>query len=136
MQKRDGVDYEFYHLGIPTTEVKPNERYSERFGVYTSDSSCEFVRTQWHRYEADSPMHPLIQTLPHCAFKVSDLDRAIEGGQVILGPFEPLPGFRVAMIDDGGHPVEFVETALTDEEIEALPSTSESLLYGNLKPRT
>ncbi len=38
MFTRDGVQYEFLHLGVPTQEVKPNERCNSRFGFYTSRS--------------------------------------------------------------------------------------------------
>jgi hypothetical protein len=54
---------------------------------------------------------------PHAAFKVSDLDRAIAGRAVILGPYEPIAGFPVAAIDDGGVAIELIETSLTDQEI-------------------
>lgn len=123
MLRRDGVDYEFHHMGIPTTEVKEGETFSTLFKMYTSDSECHLVRTQWHRFEPDSSLHPLIQTLPHVAFKVSDLDRAVQGCRLLLGPYEPIRGFRVAIIDDGGHPVELVETALTDDEVWARART-------------
>ena len=114
---RNGVQYTFHHLGIPTREVKPDERYSARFGMYTSDSSCSVIRVQWHRFEPDSCLDPLIRTVPHAAFKVSDLMKAIEGHRILLGPYEPIEGFRVVIIEDGGIPVEFIETALSDDEI-------------------
>jgi hypothetical protein len=44
----------FHHMGIPTTEPKPGERFSERFGMYTSDSNCGLLRIQWDRFEPDS----------------------------------------------------------------------------------
>src|SRR4051794_2336005 len=90
----NGVECRFHHLGIPTTEPKPGERFSERFAMYTSDSNCGLMRIQWHRFESHSPLHPLIRTLPHVAFQVSDLDRAIEGCRLLLGPYEPIPDFR------------------------------------------
>jgi hypothetical protein len=117
MFTRNGVQYSFHHMGIPTLEIKPNERYSARFGMYTSDSDSGLIRVQWHRFEADSSLDPLIRTVPHAAFKVSDLEAAIEGHKVLLGPYEPIEGFRVAMIEDGGVPVEFIETTLSDDEI-------------------
>ena len=40
MFTHDGVTYEFHHLGIPTNEVRPGERFSAKFGMYTSDSNC------------------------------------------------------------------------------------------------
>ena len=129
MFPKDGVKYEFHHLGIPTDETRPNERHSRSYGVFTSDSDCRRVRTQWHRYEPGSRIPHLMQSLPHVAFKVSDLEVAIRDCKVILGPFEPLPRYRVAVIDDGGHPVEFVETELSDEEIWAVAESGESELY-------
>lgn len=114
---RDGVRYEFHHLGIPTTEPKPGERYSERFAMHTSDAPAGLIRVQFHRFAPESPLHPLLRTMPHPAFKVDKLDRAIAGQTILLGPYEPIPGFRVAIIEDGGIPIEFVETSLTDEEI-------------------
>ncbi len=113
----NGVQCEFHHMGIPTRQERPGERFSEPFGMHTSDSECRSVHIQWHRFEENSSLHPLIQTVPHVAFKVDDLDRAIAGQTVLLGPFEPIPNFRVAMIEDGGQPVELIQTALTDEEI-------------------
>ena len=33
----EAIKYEFHHLGIPTQELRKNERYSSVFKVYTSD---------------------------------------------------------------------------------------------------
>lgn len=129
MTRKDSVTYQFHHLGIPTTEVRDGERYSERFRMYTSETSCELARVQYHRFEPGSPLHPLIQSTPHLAFKVNDLDRAVVDCEIILGPYEPIPGFRVAMVIDGGQPVEFVETDLSDDELWARAETGTNLLY-------
>jgi len=126
--KINGVNCVFHHLGIPTTEKKPGERYSQRFGMYTSDSSCQAMRIQWHRFEPGSPMHPLIQTIPHVALKVEDLDRVVTGYNILLGPYEPLPDFRVAFIEDSGQPIELVQTTLTDEQLWERVK-SDSVLY-------
>ena len=86
-------------------------------GMYTSDSDCKTLRVQWHRFEPNSSLDELIRTVPHVAFKVADLDRAIAGCNVLLGPYEPIADFRVAIIEDGGQPIELVETTLTNEEL-------------------
>jgi hypothetical protein len=122
------VRYEFHHTGIPTTEVRPGERFSAAAGMYTSDNAGRF-RIQWHRFTADSPLHPLIRTLPHVAFKVDDLHAAIEGETVILGPFEPIDGYFVAMIDDGGVPVELIQTDLPDEVLWARAEEGSGSIY-------
>jgi hypothetical protein len=100
--KINGLEGTFHHIGIPTPGPRPGERFSKRFGMYASDSDCGVVRIQWHRFEPGSPLHLLIRTVPHVAFKVLDLNRAIEGRDILLGPYEPIPDFRVAVIEDGG----------------------------------
>lgn len=123
---RDGVTYEFHHLGIPTTEPKLGERHSERFGIYTSDAPTSLIRVQWHRFDPGSSLDPLLRTVPHPAFKVDNLDRAIAGKTILLGPYEPILGFRVAIIEEGGIPIELVETLLADEEIWRRASSAEN----------
>ncbi len=115
--KLNGVECVFHHMGIPTTEKRRGERYSPLFRMYTSDGSCDVMRVQWHRFEPGSSMHPLIQMIPHVAFKVNDLDRAVAGYNILLGPYEPIPNFLVAIIEDGGQPIELVQTTLTDEQL-------------------
>ncbi|SAK90528.1 hypothetical protein AWB79_06584 [Caballeronia hypogeia] len=117
MFMRDGVTYEFHHLGIPTSEPRAGERYSAQFRMYTSDAECARLRVQYHRFEEGSPLPESLRTVPHAAFKVSDLMKAIEGETVLLGPYEPIDGFRVAVIQDGEAPVELIETTLSDEQI-------------------
>jgi hypothetical protein len=117
MFTRNGIQYEFHHMGVPTQDVKPNERYNSRYGVYTSDSECGLVHIQWHRFNPDSCLDPILRTLPHPAFKVNDLSGALHGHRVLVGPYEPIEGFHVAIIEDGGMPIEFIQTTLTDDEI-------------------
>jgi hypothetical protein len=130
----EGIAYSFHHLGVPTSEVHEGERYSPVYRMYTCDAPTKLLRLQWHRFEPGSPLHPLLQTQPHVAFKVSDLDRAIAGKTVILGPYEPIPGLRVAAIEDGGMAVELIQTLLTDEEIWSRANTSSRL--SDSDPRT
>jgi hypothetical protein len=127
----NGVECIFHHMGIPTTEPKPGERFSERFGMHTSDSPCQSIRIQWHRFDANSSLHPLIRTVPHIALKVDDLDGAIAGFNLLLGPYEPIPGFRVAIIEDGGCPIEFVQTTLDEAEIWNRAASSQYGLKGS-----
>lgn len=108
--------WEYHHMGIPTQTVQPNERYSSTFKMYVTPGNNPF-RIQWHRYEAGCPLHPLIQTVPHVAFKVDSIDEAIKGQHVILEPYYPFEGFRVAMVEIEGAPVEFIETDLSEAEI-------------------
>ncbi|MDR3671871.1 MAG: hypothetical protein P4L36_13570 [Holophaga sp.] len=127
---KNGVEYSFHHMGIPTSDPKPGERYSAMFGMHTADSDCRLLRIQWHRFEESSSLDPMIRTVPHVALKVSDLDRAVEGCVLLLAPYEPVPGYRVAIIRDGDVPVELVQTSLSDEELWERAETG-SILYAD-----
>ncbi|MCM3750296.1 hypothetical protein M3223_23465 [Paenibacillus pasadenensis] len=129
---KSGIHYEFHHTGIPTTELRENEKFSESAKMYTTDNDGKF-KIQWHRFEEDSPLHPLLRTLPHVAFKVSDLQAAIEGEEVILGPYEPIDDYWVAVINDGGVPVELIQTALSDEELWDRAQKGKGSLYREKK---
>lgn len=112
--------YEYDHMGIPTKEVREGECYIPKFKMHESGYETSEFRIQWHRFDDDCELHPLIQTVPHVAFRVPNMAKAIEGKKVILEPYYPLPGYQVAFIEDGGAPIEFIETQLSEEEIVAL----------------
>jgi hypothetical protein len=127
---RDGVTYEFHRMGIPTHAPRAGERHSAQFRMYTSDADCALMRVQYHRFEEGSTLPDLLRTAPHAAFKVSDLAKALEGQTVLLGPYEPIDGFCVAVIRDGEAAVELIETSLTDEEIRGrAKSGTQSSMY-------
>ncbi|KTD51330.1 VOC family protein [Legionella quateirensis] len=111
------IKYEYHHTGIPTNEIREGEKYSSTFKIYTSGGQDSEFRVQYHRFEEGCRLHPLIQSKPHIAFKVDDLEQAIKGKEVILEPYEPFSGFKVAMIAEQGAPIEFIETTLSEEEI-------------------
>ena len=62
------------------------------------------------------------------AFQVDDLARAVDGETLLLGPYEPFTGFKVAIIEDDGVPVELIETVLSDEEVFGEPKAN-SVIY-------
>lgn len=109
--------YEYHHMGIPTTDSNKDEEYVQKWKMHTWGYETSQFRIQWMRFDDDCDLHPLIKTVPHVAFKVDDIDKAIEGKKVIMEPYYPLEGFRVAFIEDGGAPIEFIQTELSEEEI-------------------
>lgn len=125
---KKSVTYTYHHMGIPSNEKRAGERYSPTYKMHTTDGNNPF-RIQWHRFEPDSPLHPLIKEKPHVAFKVDDLDVAIKGETVILDPYYPFENFRVAIIEVDNVPIELIETTLSEEEIWATDNKSGSKLY-------
>ncbi|MBJ9137603.1 hypothetical protein [Citrobacter farmeri] len=125
---KTGINYEFHHFGIPVQDGNTEGVFSEKSGMYTTDNPGKF-RVQWHRFTPDSPLHPLIKTVPHVALKVDNLAEAIVGEEVILGPYEPIDGYFVAIINDAGVPIELIETTLTDDEIWNRARSGKGSLY-------
>lgn len=104
-----GWGWRYHHLGIPTGEVRPGERYLEEHGMHVSGFDTSPFGIEWMRFEPDSPVADVIKNLPHIAFEVDDLEGSLEGMDVISEPSSPTEGVKVAMILHDGLPVELME---------------------------
>ena len=103
--------WKFHHLGIPTNDRMPHEKYIPQFKFYVSGFSTSPFGIEWMRFEKDSPVDKLIQTIPHIAFEVDDLDFELKNRdlKIITDPNPPSYGVRVAMIEHNGAPIELIE---------------------------
>jgi hypothetical protein len=102
------LGWRYHHLGIPTTVARPGETHLARFGLHVCGFPTSPYGIEWMRFDDDSPLHPLIKTVPHVAFEVDDLDAALVGHEVIYPPGSPSEGVRAAMIAVDGAPVELI----------------------------
>jgi hypothetical protein len=112
----------YHHYGIPTTEKRSDESLVQvdGFRFYSTPFEANKWHIQWHRFPKGHGLPDLVTQVPHIAFQVDDLDAEIKGCKILFGPYSPLKGYRVAMIEEHGVPIELVETKLTDEELAAL----------------
>jgi hypothetical protein len=103
--------WRYHHIGIPTKNPVHGEIYMEKFKLYVSGFETSPFGIEWMRYEPGSPVHALIQNIPHIAFEVDDLDKALAMADfhIITKPNSPSEGVRVAMIEHDGAPVELIE---------------------------
>lgn len=99
----------YHHLGIPTTTPRPGETYIAKYGFYCTDHESNCYGIQWMRFDADSPLPSIVQSIPHVAFEVENLEEALLGHEVLIEPNQPSPGVRVAFVLVDGAPVEFLE---------------------------
>lgn len=100
--------WRFHHIGVPTQEPRPGERYLPQFGMYVSGFPASPYGVEWMRFDPDSPLDEIVRTVPHVAFEVDDIDRALEGKEVLTPPNSPSDGVRAAMILDNGCPIELI----------------------------
>jgi hypothetical protein len=103
--------WKYHHIGIPTSRRMPGETYMEHFKCYSSGFSSSPFGIEWMRFEKDSPVEKLIQTVPHIAFEVNDIDReiAVHDLNVLTAPNSHTAGIKVAMIEHNGAPIELIE---------------------------
>jgi hypothetical protein len=108
--------YKYHHIGIPTTEKKPGERYIEHLKMYVSGYENSPYIIEWMRFDPDCPFPELVKTVPHVAFEVDDLEKEIAEKKILIEPNSPSDGITVAFIEHNGAPVEFLQIEDKNDE--------------------
>jgi hypothetical protein len=103
--------WKYHHTGIPASIRMPGEKYLPQFKFYVSGFSTSPFGIEWMRFEEDSPVSNLIQSVPHIAFMVENIDEELKKHdfKIITEPNSPADGIRVVMIEHNGAPVELIE---------------------------
>jgi hypothetical protein len=99
---------EFDHVGIPVSERRDGMRYLETTRCWLTSPADHPFRVEWLWFEDGSAAPELIRTVSHVAFRVDDLERAMEGHRVIAEPFDVWGEVIVSFVEVDGAPVEFV----------------------------
>ena len=112
----------YHHYGIPIKEKREDETLVvvDKFKFYSTPFEANQWHFQWHRFPDGHGLPEIVTQVPHIAFQVDDLEAEIKDAKVLFGPYEPLKGYRVAMIEECGVPIELIETSLTDEQLSLL----------------
>ena len=97
------------HIGIPTSEVMPNESYMEGAKLYVTDFAESPNKIEWLRFEEGSPMPELLQTTAHIAYEVEDLEAELKDANVLMEPFQPNENLTVAFVIEEGAPIELMK---------------------------
>lgn len=111
------MKYKYHHVGLPTTEIRENEKYNEKLKFHASGYFESEYGIEWIRFDKDCELHPLIQKVPHVAFVVDSIEQAIIGREVIVKPNSPVEGVIVCFIQIDGAPIEFLQFDKPEEEI-------------------
>jgi hypothetical protein len=99
----------YSHIGIPTRIPREGETYLEEFDTFCTDHESNPYGIQWMRYGPRCRFPELVKTTAHIGFEVDDLEKALEGQEVIIRPNSPSPGVIVAFIVVDGAPVELLQ---------------------------
>ena len=96
----------YLHFGVPTTQEKNWVAHIAELGVHVTDPAADPYGIEWLKFDPNSPMDKAIQTLPHAAFQVDDIDAAVAGKKILLAPMSPMSGLRIAFIEHDGAVIE------------------------------
>ncbi|MBN1265543.1 MAG: hypothetical protein JXA25_08625 [Anaerolineales bacterium] len=99
----------YSHIGIPTTISKPGEKYLEDLDIYCTDHESNPYGIQWMRYGKNCSLPGIVQEAAHIAFEVENLEKALEGKEILIHPNSPSEGVMVAFILEDGTPVVLLE---------------------------
>jgi hypothetical protein len=109
----------FDHIGLVTDEEKDGESFVPATRVWVTNPRASAFNVEWLRFEPDSPVTGILRTAPHVAYRVDDVEAAIEGHTVLAEPFDPTgrgDGFlRVAFVEIDGAVVELMQYGNPDE---------------------
>jgi hypothetical protein len=114
----DGIERaRFDHIGIVTDESQEGEVFVDTTRVWVTNPRDHPFHVEYLRYEPDTTVTGPVRHTPHVAYRVEDVESAIEGHELLLGPFEVGGGFcKVAFVLIGGAVVEFMQYANPVEE--------------------
>jgi hypothetical protein len=109
----------FDHIGLVTDEMKDGESFVAATRVWVTSPRADAFNVEWLRFEPDSPVTGALRTAPHVAYRVDDLDAAIEGHTVLAEPFDPTGRgddfLRVAFVEVDGAVIELMQYGNPDE---------------------
>lgn len=100
----------FHHIGLVTETEKPGETYFDSLKVWGTDPCADANRVEWVRFSPDSPLAQTpVAKMPHVSWTVDDLDKEIEGKDVVVGPLSVAEGVRIAYFMMDGALIEYLE---------------------------
>jgi len=99
----------FAHFGVPTKKQQPGENYLEGAKVYITDPEKHPFKVEFVRCEEGCPLPEPIQTTPHAAFIVDDIQAAVKGCEIILPPTKMGEDMSIAFIRDGDALIELMQ---------------------------
>ncbi|MDD4572991.1 MAG: hypothetical protein PHR69_02125 [Sphaerochaeta sp.] len=101
---------EFDHVGYRSYKKRDDEFYYEPNKVWITDSEKHPFKVEWLRYEANSPVLEPVKSQPHIGYRVKNLEEAMKGLDLLLGPMVIDEHKRVAFCRyEDGTVVEFME---------------------------
>jgi hypothetical protein len=109
-----GATLQFDHIGIPVDEPQAQEFWVPDSECWVTNPRTHPQRIEYLRFKSKPELDRAspewkLWNMPHIAYRVDDLQQAIEGEQVVYGPFKPADFGRVVFVHKNGVIVEYLE---------------------------
>jgi hypothetical protein len=110
VQWESSMKKRFHHTGVITDQKQPGEVFVPATRVWVTNPEHHPHRIEYLRFEPDSPVQGPVRECCHTAYVIEDedLETAIRGANVLLGPFEALEGLTVVFIELDGAVIEYM----------------------------
>jgi len=107
-------EMQFDHIGIPVDSPQAEEFWVPQSELWVTNPRTHPQRIEYLRFKSKPEPAPAslewkLWNMPHIAYRVDDLEQAIEGEDVVYGPFEPADFGRVVFIHKQGVIVEYLQ---------------------------
>jgi hypothetical protein len=101
--------FRYHHLGIPSRKKVSGMVEIRHLKIHATDHASNPFGIQWMLYGKNCKVPDLVRKVPHAAFEVDDLAKALKERKVIIKPNSPSPEVLVAFIEEAGAPVELLQ---------------------------
>ena len=130
----DHFQMTFHHIGkpVPLEKIKENKdtKYSPIFDMYSLDMKNDLsIPIEPHAFGENSSLDARIQKETHIAFKVNDIEAALQGKEIVMSLYQPFAGYRCARVIVNRQLIELIETTLSESEIWGDGIFKDSILY-------
>lgn len=105
----DHWGWKYHHVGISVINPIPGEKYIPHLKLYVKGFDISPFGIEYMRFEEDSPFDDPIKTVPHLAFVVPDIEKAIKNFEILHDINSPKEDCKLAMIKYNGAPIELME---------------------------
>ena len=108
------INLQFDHVGIPVDSPQTEEFWVPESECWVTNPRTHPQRIEYLRFKTKPEHEPgspkwKLWNMPHIAYRVDDLEQAIEGEEVVYGPFEPADFGQVVFVEQHGLIVEYLQ---------------------------
>ncbi len=97
------------HIGIPVKQKPAKATYLPEAKLYITDPSDSKNNIEFLFFEPECKMPEIVKSSTHIAYMTDDMEAELKDANILIEPFEPLPGLKAAFVLEDGIPIELMQ---------------------------